>query len=58
MPGKLINTNGHLLGFDDKTGKYYIVELKYVPMKSIPEEELTDLMKAISTNTAIIWEDP
>jgi hypothetical protein len=58
MPRKLVNVNGHLFGFDDKTGDYFTVDYKKVPLRAAPEDEVVALSKALSKGTAIIWEDP
>jgi hypothetical protein len=58
MPRKLVKVKDHLFGVDDKTGKYFSVEVKDVPFKAVTEDEMAALIEGISNGTAIIWEDP
>jgi hypothetical protein len=58
MPRTLVNRKNHLFGFDDETGKYFIVEVKNVPLKAVDEGDLVAWSKAVANGTAIIWEDP
>jgi hypothetical protein len=58
MPKHLVNNNGHLFGFDDETGKYFIVEVKDIPIKAAAEDDIVALDTALSNGTAILWEDP
>jgi hypothetical protein len=58
MPRKIVKVNGHILGFDDRTGDFFTIEMKTVPIKAIPDEELRTLVEAISTNAAYVIDDP
>jgi hypothetical protein len=47
MPSKIFKVNGHYIGIDKNDGSGYIIEFKKIQIKTLPEEEIEAINKAM-----------